>query len=549
MNNQTGFRTVLLLLCVLIIGGFLRFPFITMLPLGYDEAIWGNVARNLIDLGTYTRSIWTYPVFKDHPPVHIYQISLSFMMTGVSVMSLRLPSVLGSLVLVIIFFLIYVQLDLPKGSLGAFLVGLGVASTPYGINMALHAHVEISVLLYGSLALLITLRTGTETHWYTLLLVGGLIAFSVFSKFIGVFFLVPVLLVLCVGWRKSGKVSVNPIHFFTSGMFLLVLTGILLGTVVINLDLASRIPTGLWTYYQGIAAKFLDVILPIEVDQAPWRTMSLGKFINRLHRYFFPGFALGIVAGIISLGQLIFFRLSGKSNVGLVRVLITEQYLFLGIMTCLVVLCCMSGATRSMDYAFTFIPFLYVVLISVFTRLVMDWSNTSMHRGWTTSSRVITLLALSSYFIMIGFGLVVGKPWEIISKKMQFPLIAASLREITGPNDYVIIDPYGPEISFLAERPYDILYPCDSIEEIIRRLTDARAVVLEQRDLPNLTTAEMGAFKQYLNDHFDLVRAIDDYSVYLQKKKRSRKARIMRDLNASKVTDSLKGNPSQFFGK
>ncbi|MFC1849553.1 ArnT family glycosyltransferase [candidate division CSSED10-310 bacterium] len=512
MNSKSR-RSSYILLIIVSISFLLRVYHLEDTPLEYDEAIWGNIARNVLEKGMYCRNIWQFPIFVDHPPVHLYHMVLSFMVGGVSTLSLRLPTIIISLFLIFLFYEIYRHLELTGAEEGSLLAALLVGTLPYGITMSRSSHVEISVLFYGTLALLLLLKYRHSAHLSLFFGSGVAFSLSMFCKFLGFLFILPLLLLIFNVCRIS--TAPGPARFRLLKQVTLFCSGVALGSIVVNLVLASQINFSLIDFYRGVLQKFLNIIIASEVSVSPWRTYELEKFINSLHRNYYPAFILGMIAGFISFFQLLGDVINRTDQPHRPRkVLLTELVLFLSSTSFICLLCFGSEATRNVNYAFIVLPFYCLLVISVFYRLILQLSGTRVGVKYPQLLRIIKVVIFLLFLGLIVQGFFLENSWEIQPEKEHFKEIARQIMVLTKQNQYVIINPYGPEISFLTNRPYNFLYTCQNLDEVKTRLKRAKAVVLKKETLPHFSDPDMQILMRLIKRRFKHITTVGDVDIY-----------------------------------
>lgn len=515
MFLKKNYQTICLLI-VLLIGLFTQLYNIMELPPEYDEAIWGNVARNLLEQGFHFRNIWKYPTFVDHPPVHIYQIALSCYVFGISLISLRFPTILLTLLTGILYLLLYERLKLAGQKWGGLMVTALVIFLPQGIEMSRHSHVEVSVAFYGTAAIVSLVLALHHKRWFFIFIAGMLFSLSVLSKIIGFLYAIPLGLLLFQFGRSHGIVS-RPLMNLLRAFFLFCI-GVLVVIAVVTAILSVTIPIPLLYFYDGIIIKFIDVVSPEEVAKSPWRNVTFRCFFKDLYRTFFPAFPFGLLAGLIATLQFIKCKcFAGKVERSLEQPHKNELMVFWSATSFFCLLCFSSSATRNLNYAYLAMPFYCLVFVSVFWRLIENWRQKSLRN---MPAALFASIVLVAFLGLIVQGFSMKKPWKIRDEKRIFQQIADVIKANTKPRHYVIINPYGPELSFLSHRPYEFLYTCQSVSEARSRIEKAHGAIIKREKLPHFSLEEEKFIQQIIEDKFTTHLIIQDFDLYFHPRKK-----------------------------
>src|SRR3989339_1572104 len=119
----------LLIILLIILFSFLfvyRFDWNTLVS--WDEAWYGSIAREMLKTGDWMRMIWNSKPYYDHPPMGFWLIVISYKLFGISEFSTRLPSVVLSLLTIILVYKTGLELFGKKiiGFIAALVMGTSV---------------------------------------------------------------------------------------------------------------------------------------------------------------------------------------------------------------------------------------------------------------------------------------------------------------------------------------------------------------------------------------------------------------------------------------
>ncbi|MGD1836300.1 MAG: glycosyltransferase family 39 protein [Nitrososphaeraceae archaeon] len=170
----------ILILLIFIIAFLIRVYSIGEVGFNNDEAIYSGQAASLAGFEEFQKD---FSIFRAHPLLTQFFISLTFFIFGISETTARIiPVIFGSLTSVVVYYigkLIYNQ------KLG-FLASIIIALLPYHITITKQVLVDVPLSFFFSLVLLLLLLLDKKNNKFIVFLIGSFAGLSFISKEIGI---------------------------------------------------------------------------------------------------------------------------------------------------------------------------------------------------------------------------------------------------------------------------------------------------------------------------------------------------------------------------
>ncbi len=129
-------------------------------PLDGDPAMYGTIARTILDTGEWTHLTFNGVPYVNKPPLHFWLNALVFRMMGVGTFAaILLPGLLGVACTLLVYLLVRRTLGDPEA---AFLAGLVYLTTPEVAHWSRGVHLETLVTTWVLLGLLAAYRSTSE---------------------------------------------------------------------------------------------------------------------------------------------------------------------------------------------------------------------------------------------------------------------------------------------------------------------------------------------------------------------------------------------------
>jgi 4-amino-4-deoxy-L-arabinose transferase-like glycosyltransferase len=140
---------------------------IARVPLDGDPAMYGTIARTILDTGEWTHLTFNGVPYLNKPPLHFWLNALVFALAGVSTFTaVLLPGLLGIVCALLVYALVR---RTEEGWEAAFLAGLVYVTTPEVAHWSRGVHLETLVTTWVLLGLLAALRSVTQPRFVLLL--------------------------------------------------------------------------------------------------------------------------------------------------------------------------------------------------------------------------------------------------------------------------------------------------------------------------------------------------------------------------------------------
>lgn len=179
--------------------------------ISWDEAWYGEIARNILRTGDLFRLSWNGDPYTDHPPFGFWLIAISFKIFGISEFWARFPSAISGLISVLITYLIGKEL---------FNKWVGIASAValpsafWFLYRARSGNLDIFLTLMFLLAFYFALKSLKKSVFFIPFFVS--LTFLVLTKTLVPLTILPMLLILFskINWKK-----INWTYFFIGFLF------------------------------------------------------------------------------------------------------------------------------------------------------------------------------------------------------------------------------------------------------------------------------------------------------------------------------------------
>ncbi|KKQ01978.1 MAG: hypothetical protein US11_C0002G0037 [Candidatus Roizmanbacteria bacterium GW2011_GWA2_36_23] len=166
----------LLIILLIILFSFLfvyRFDWNTLVS--WDEAWYGSIAREMLKTGDWMRMIWNSKPYYDHPPMGFWLIVISYKLFGISEFSTRLPSVVLSLLTIILVY--KTGLELFGKKIIGFIAALVMGTSVWYLIRVRSGNLDAVFIFFYILTIYLALRSSKQFAWFPLTMAafGGLI--------------------------------------------------------------------------------------------------------------------------------------------------------------------------------------------------------------------------------------------------------------------------------------------------------------------------------------------------------------------------------------
>ncbi|KKQ18496.1 hypothetical protein A2617_02300 [Candidatus Daviesbacteria bacterium RIFOXYD1_FULL_41_10] len=224
-NIWSKFKWDILCLIILLVTSPLFFYNLGQSSLvNWDEAWYGDIARNILKRGDLWNLFWNGKAYIDHPPMGFWLTALTFQIFGISEFWARFPQATAGLAAIIALYLLGKELF---NRVVGFSSALALISSFWFLYRARSGNLDISLTLFFILSIFLAIKASKDKKF--LLLFSISLAFLFLSKTLVPLTIIPALLIIFWGTLKfKWKELILPVIFF------LVLVGSWLISQVIN---------------------------------------------------------------------------------------------------------------------------------------------------------------------------------------------------------------------------------------------------------------------------------------------------------------------------
>lgn len=253
----------------------------------FDEAWYGDIARNILNSGDPINLIWNGSSYIDHPPAGFWFLAISELIFGVNEFGVRFaPAFLGLLSLVIVYFL---GVALFKSKVVGFASALAFSSSFWFLFRARSGNLDVILTFFFLLTFYLAIKAVKEKKF--LLPWSASLSLLFLTKTLVPATLIPSLIIIFWKTKYSLKEFLWP-----AVLFFLIVGGWLVNQIII-------IPNFL-SHYLGIGLPGIDANTDILAN-----FLLVKEYLHSgIGKWFWPGI-LGIFAGVFFI-QKRFFILS-----------------------------------------------------------------------------------------------------------------------------------------------------------------------------------------------------------------------------------------------
>ena len=169
--------------------------------LSYDEAWYASISRNMIESGNVLHQTFNGSDYFDHPPVGFWLMSLSMLIFGESELSVRLPSMMASMVAIAVLYL----LGRKRGNVWSALIpSFMLASSLWFVYRARSGNLDSLLVMFFILVIFVTekLAANPKSKKYVILTSLVFSGLMLTKTLVGLGIL-PAMFV--IWWKQSGR--------------------------------------------------------------------------------------------------------------------------------------------------------------------------------------------------------------------------------------------------------------------------------------------------------------------------------------------------------
>lgn len=363
--------------------------------LDWDEAIYAQVAREILQSGDWINLYHGYQPYFEKPPLLMWAIALSYKCFGINEFTARMPSATAGILLVIVSFLLGTNLYGKKTGLFAGLILISSFGYVFQSRNGT-TNIPLSMFIYLGIYAYLRLQAGRQTWWY---LIYTCFALAFMTKFWAAL-LLPAAIFLAIAVEGKIAETLRTKHFWL---------GLLLAAIII-------IPWHLLVYLHS-GQIFVDIYLSRNLIDRTLTPLeghagSTVYYLEVLRNYISPWFFLIPFALALTTKEIM--DKDRKSAVLLILILLT-----VGLHTFVI-------NTKLEVYILPIFPALAILIARLFVLdTSSDRSNSFVYV--VIAGLIVTLVAQNKILILAilaGLALIPLLKTQILSKQQAHQVIA-----------------------------------------------------------------------------------------------------------------------------
>jgi hypothetical protein len=434
----------------LFIAFFLSEMFLKIPAIWPDEAIYADIAGNILKDGRLGTDLWkgVIPGVENHaywyPPLFFYSLAGWFKLTGLSIVNQRLFSVLIGSIFIIIFFRFSRSL-IKQSGWPIWFPTLALILDFTFIRSSLISRPEILILLFGISALWFFIeavnsqKKRTQTTFYVLS--GLFAAFTVLTHFIGIFILASIISYLFIE-KKVSFIKQREFYIILTSFFLPII--IWISSIITNLTILRQ------QFLLAFARKSME-------EPWIWIAFKTQTFDLKL---------IYLIYLLISVIFILFSFYFGK-----------KQYRYLSLVLFFSWFFCFYG---KMFWYFVFpIPFIYLSLSILILEIYNFWQN---YKTNINKQLFCSICAISLLLVFLNVKLLVDSFFQQSGNSYSYDKFVNEIIKLIPQNRTVFLssipDPYyGLKINRPGNSLYEFPVLETSKENYLKNLNDSDFII------------------------------------------------------------------------